>query len=282
MKKIEKITVSKLRRYKAEGKKITALTAYDYSTAKILDEAGIDIVLVGDSLAIVALGQENTLSVTLEEILYHTKAVSKGVSKALLVADMPFMSYHVDVKQALINAGKLIKQAGATAVKIEGAGEYILEVVRRFTEVGIPVLGHIGFTPQALHNLGGYYIQGKDYESANNLLLQAQKLQNAGVFGIVIEMVPEETAEFITKNIDVPTIGIGAGRFCDGQILVTDDIIGKFDDFKPKFVRKYANVSSIVKNAVSEYKNDVLNGNFPSNEEVFKTSEANFKDKLCT
>lgn len=269
MKKPEKITVNTIKKHKAEGKKITALTAYDYSTAKILDESGVDIILVGDSLAMVAQGNETTHPVTVDEMIYHTKAVARGTKRALIVADMPFMSYQADLKDALINAGRFIKEGGAHAIKLEGGNDHILNVVRRCTECGIPVLGHLGFTPQFLYTLGGYNVQGKNVEALEFIKKQAIGLEKAGAFGIVLEMMPEEAAKNITEAINIPTIGIGAGRFCDGQILVTDDIIGKFTDFTPKFARKYADVYSVIKNAVISYNNDVINGQFPDKNETF-------------
>ncbi len=267
--KTEKITVSAIKKHKAEKKKITALTAYDYSTAKILDEAGIDIILVGDSLAMVALGYETTHFVTVEDMIYHTKAVSRGAKRSLIVADMPFMSYQADLKDALINAGRFIKEAGATAVKIEGGCDHIVEVTKRCSESGIPVLSHLGFTPQLLYSIGGYHVQGKTPEATEKILKQAIELEKAGAFGVVLEMMPEESAKTITENLNIPTIGIGAGRYCSGQILVTDDIIGKYSDFTPKFVRKYADIHTIVKNAAINYKNDVIEGSFPSESEIF-------------
>ncbi len=279
MKKSEKVTLNTIKKYRAENKKITVLTAYDYSTAKILDEAGIDIILVGDSLAMVALGHKTTHSVGMEEMLHHTRAVSGGVERALIVVDMPFMSYQSDVKDALINAGRFIKEAGAYAVKLEGGYEHIINVTKRCVESGIPVLSHLGFTPQFLHTLGGYNVQGKNQEALEEILKQAFELQEAGAFGLVLEMVPEECAKIITEKLDIPTIGIGAGRFCSGQILVTDDITGKYEDFTPKFARKYADVASVVRNAVNCYKNDVQEGAFPSEAEVFNLNE-NEKQKL--
>ncbi len=273
MKKIEKITINSIKKFKNRNRKITALTAYDYSTAKILDEAAIDIILVGDSLAMVALGHETTHPVTLEDMLYHTKAVSRGVQRALIIADMPFLSYQAGLNEALNNAGRFIKEAGAHAVKLEGGYEHIIEVTKRCTESGIPVLGHLGFTPQFLLTIGGYNVQGKNLEVTEKILEQAHRLEEAGTFGLVLEMVPEESAKTITENINIPTIGIGAGRFCSGQILVTDDITGKYGDFTPKFARKYADVASVVREAVTSYKNDVLIGDFPSDVEVFKLDE---------
>lgn len=269
---IKSTTIKTIQKFKDEGQKITALTAYDYSTAKYLDEAGVDIVMIGDSLAMVALGYETTHSIGMEEMLVFTKAVAKGVKKALVVADMPFMSYHSDIATAVKNAGEMIK-IGAKAIKIEGGGKYILDVVERCTQSGIPVMGHLGFTPQFLNTLGGYKIQGKSYTATLEILEQAKQLEKAGVFAIVLEMMPEESAKYITDNLNIPTIGIGAGRFCSGQILVSDDIFGKFNDFTPKFARKYGDLSLLIKNCATQYIQDVHKGKFPSEEEVFKLSE---------
>lgn len=269
MKKISTKTIQKL---KNDGQKITALTAYDYSTAKYLDEAGIDIILVGDSLAMVALGYETTHAIGMEEMLVFTKAVAKGAQRSLVAVDMPFMSYHTNLSDAIKNAGEMIK-IGAKAIKIEGAKDFTLEVIERCVQSGIPVIGHLGFTPQFLNTLGGYNIQGKSYAATLEILEQAKKLEKAGVFAIVLEMVPEESAKYITDNLTVPTIGIGAGRYCSGQILVSDDVFGKFSDFTPKFARKYGDLSLLIKNCAKEYVKEVQNGKFPSEEEVFKLSE---------
>lgn len=265
---VKKITVSTIQKYKDNNEKFSVLTAYDYSTAKYLDEAGIDIVLIGDSLAMVALGYETTHSVGIEEMSVFTKAVAKGVQRAMVVTDMPFLSYHSDVSSAIKNCGQMIK-FGANAVKIEGFNEHILNVIRRLTETGIPVMGHLGFTPQFLNTLGGYKIQGKTHEAAEEILKQAKELEKAGVFSIVLEMIPQDSAKYITENISVPTISCGAGRYCDAQVLVSDDVFGKFSDFKPKFARKYGDMKSLIIDCAKQFDNDVKNGNFPSEEEVF-------------
>ena len=269
---MKRITIKTIQKLKNDGQRITALTAYDYSTAKYLDEAGIDIVMVGDSLAMVALGYETTHAIGMDEMLIFTKAVAKGAKRALVIADMPFMSYHADVSDAIKNAGEMIR-VGARAVKIEGGGSYILEVVERCTQAGIPVMGHVGFTPQFLNTMGGYNIQGKSFESTLEILEQAKKLEEAGAFAIVLEMVPEESAKYITDNLNIPTIGIGAGRFCSGQILVSDDVFGKFSDFTPKFARKYGDMKSVIENSAKQYIEDVKNGSFPSEDKIFKLSE---------
>jgi 3-methyl-2-oxobutanoate hydroxymethyltransferase len=273
---MKKISVKTIQKLKNEGQKITALTAYDYSTAKYLDEAGVDIVLVGDSLAMVALGYETTHAIGMEEMLVFTKAVAKGATRSLVAVDMPFMSYHVSVEEAIKNAGEMIK-IGARAVKLEGGGKYILEVVERCVQSGIPVIGHLGFTPQFLNTLGGYNIQGKSYTATLEILEQAKQLEKAGVFAIVLEMVPEESAKYITDNLIIPTIGIGAGRYCSGQILVSDDVFGKFCDFTPKFARKYGDLRLLIQNTAKQYVEEVKNGKFPSEEEVFKLSDEELK-----
>lgn len=265
---VKKITVNTIQKYKDNNEKFSVLTAYDYSTAKYLDEAGIDIVLIGDSLAMVALGYETTHSVGIEEMSVFTKAVAKGVQRAMVVTDMPFLSYHTDVSSAIKNCGQMIK-FGANAVKIEGFNEHILNVIRRLTETGIPVMGHLGFTPQFLNTLGGYKIQGKTREAAQEILKQAKELEKAGVFSIVLEMIPQDSAKYITENISVPTISCGAGRYCDAQVLVSDDVFGKFSDFKPKFVRKYGDMKSLILECAKRFNDDVKSGNFPSEEEIF-------------
>lgn len=273
---MKKITIKTIQKLKDENQKITALTAYDYSTAKYLDEAGTDIILVGDSLAMVALGYDTTCAIGMEEMRVFSKAVIKGVQKALVVIDMPFMSYHANLSDAVKNAGELIS-LGAKAVKLEGGGKYILDVVERCVQSGIPVMGHLGFTPQSLNTIGGYKVQGKSFGTTMEILEQAKALEKAGAFSIVLEMMPEESAKYITDNINIPTIGIGAGRYCSGQILVSDDIFGKFCDFKPKFARKYGDLSLLIKNCATQYIEEVKNGKFPSEEEIFNLSEDELK-----
>lgn len=263
-----KITPKKLLKLKTEGKKITSITAYDYSTAKIFDEAGVDFILVGDSLAQVVLGYDSTVKIGMNEMKIFTSAVSRGAKNTLVVSDMPFLSYQTDIKEAVQNAGELIK-CGAGAVKIEGGSDYIIEVVKRLTESGIPVIAHLGFTPQYVNAIGGHYVIGKNVEITLTILEQAKKLQNAGAIALVLEMVPSESAEFITKNLIIPTIGIGAGVNCDGQILVSDDVLGKYTDFCPKFARKYGNLNEVMSNAIKKYIDDVLNRDFPNKDESF-------------
>lgn len=273
MKKVNTKFISELKR---ENKKFSALTAYDYSTARVLDEAGIDIILVGDSLAMVALGYENTNNISIDEMKIFTKAVAKGVTRAMVVCDMPFMSYHSDIATAITNIGEAIK-SGANAVKIEGSGEYIYSLVKRCTDFGIPVIGHIGFTPQAINAIGGHYIQGKTYDATLELLEQAKKLQEAGAFAIVLEMVPEESAKYISENISISTISCGAGRYCDGQVLVSDDVFGKYSNFKPKFARRYGDMRKLIFDCATQYDKDVKSGNFPSEDEVFHIEEEELK-----
>ncbi len=266
------VTTATLKQYKEQKKKIVSLTAYDYSMAQVLDRNGVDVILVGDSLAMVVLGHKTTQPVTVDQMIHHTQAVVRGVERAMVVADMPFMSYQVDVKEAVKNAGRLIKETGAHAVKLEGANRLALETVERLTDIGIPVMGHIGFTPQSVHALGGFKIQGKTAEKAMKLMNDAQALERVGVFSIVLEMVPASVSKIISENLEVPTIGIGAGPYCDWQILVVDDLLGKFTDFKPSFVRQYANLADVSSKAITNYVNDVRTNNYPNNEESFHLS----------
>ena len=265
---LKRVTVNTLKKYKQEKEKFSVLTAYDCYTAKYIDEAGIDVVLIGDSLAMVALGYENTNSVGVDEMKIFTGAVSRGVKHAFVVTDMPFLSYHTDISTAVKNCGEMIK-CGANGVKIEGGSEYIISVIERLTQVGVPVMGHLGFTPQFLNALGGYKIQGKTREATEEILKQAKALEKAGVFAIVLEMVPEESAKYITENINVPTVSCGAGRYCDAQVLVSDDVFGKYPEFKPKFARKYGNMGELIYNCAKRFDEDVKTGKFPNKEEVF-------------
>ena len=271
-----KKNIQKILKYKQTGKKITVLTAYDYSTAKYFDMAGVDIILIGDSLAQVVLGYESTTDITMTEMKIFTSAVARGVREALIVSDMPFMSFQIDRPQTAKNALELIK-AGANAVKIEGCSEYILDCVKHLTQTGIPVMGHLGFTPMSINALGGHKIQGKNLNRTLEILEQAKKLQQAGCFSVVLEMVPTESAKFISENLDIPTIGIGAGKYTDGQVLVSDDILGKYDDFCPKFAKKYSNLKEIMINCAKEYCTDVVSGNFPNEENSFKLDDEEIK-----
>lgn len=269
---IKPISVRTFQKLKNNKEKITMLTAYDYSTAKYIDDCGIDSILIGDSVGMTVLGYDSTINVTMDDMLTFTKAVSRGVKRALVIADMPFLAYHISKEQTTLNAGKLI-QAGAKAVKLEGASDFILEEINHLTQSGINVVGHLGFTPQYINTIGGYFIQGKSYENTLKLLESAKKLEESGAFAVVLEMVPEESAKYISDNLTIPTIGIGAGKYCDGQVLVIDDIIGKYSSHIPKFVKQYANIKDIMKEAISNYNSDVKNENFPSAEYVFNLTE---------
>ena len=261
-------SITTFQKLKDNNEKITMLTAYDYSTAQAIEECDIDAILVGDSLAMVALGYKNTYNITIDEMLIFVQAVARGAKNSFIIGDMPFMSYNLSVQQGLENAAKMIK-AGASAVKLEGCNKHILTLVKRCTESGIPVLGHLGFTPQLMNTIGGHRIQGKTACDTENILRSAKKLQEAGCFAVVLELMPADSAKYITENLLIPTIGIGAGKYCSGQIVVTDDILGKFTDFTPKFVKKYASLKDVMQEGIQAYKTEVKNENFPSEEESF-------------
>ena len=265
---MSRITIESIKHKKAENQKITVLTAYDYSTAKLLDDCGIDIILIGDSLGMTMLGYDSTIPVTMKEILYHSKAVSKAVSKALVLSDMPFMSYQTSIKNAIINAGKLIKKSGVNAVKLEG-GKELAPLVSRLSEIGIPVAGHIGLTPQYINNLSGYKVQGKTKDKIKSLIEDALVLEESGVFAIICECIPEEVAKIITEKLNIPTIGIGAGKYCDGQVLVINDILGLSGEFRPKFVKQYIDLSVKIKDAVHSFKKEVDGLTFPDEQHSF-------------
>lgn len=271
-----KNTVSTFREQKAKGEKISMLTAYDYSTAKLMDEAGINGILVGDSLGMVVLGYEDTLPVTMEDMIHHTAAVCRGAKNTLVVGDMPFMSYQVSVEEAVYNAGRLMKEGRCQAVKLEG-GASVCPQIRAITNASIPVMAHIGLTPQSINALGGFKVQGKSEEAAKKLLEDAKAVEEAGAFAVVLECVPAKLAELISKSISIPTIGIGAGAGCDGQILVYQDMLGLFSDFTPKFVKKYANVGEMMTQAFRDYIADVQEGSFPAPEHTFAISEGVIK-----
>ncbi len=267
---VDKITIPRLLRKKEQGRKITMLTAYDFPTARLLDEAEIDILLVGDSLGMVLLGYENTLPVTMEEMLHHTKAVRRGCKRSLLVGDMPFMSYQSGVRDAIINAGRFLKEGGAEAIKLEGGGKGIIEIVRAVSEMGIPVMGHIGLTPQTIHQMGGYRVQGKTNEAAGLLTEQALKLQEAGAFSLILEGIPAQLAAELTPRLKIPTLGIGAGNACDGQALVINDLLGLLESKPPKFAKRYANLREDCLTAVRQYKKEVESGEFPGQEHCYQ------------
>jgi len=271
-----RVNVNQIREMKQQGEKIAMLTAYDYATAKIVDEAGIPLILVGDSLGMVVLGYDSTIPVTLEVMLHHTKAVVRGTKKALVIGDMPFMTYHVSTEDALRNAGRFIQEAGCQAVKLEG-GVTVAEKVKRIVDCGIPVMGHIGLTPQSINAFGGYKIQGKTPEAATRLLADAVALEQAGAFAVVMETVPAPLAALITKKIGIPTIGIGAGAGCDGQVQVINDILGSFTDFVPKHAKQYARVAEVVAGAVTAYYDEVKSGLFPTAAQSFPMDESILK-----
>ncbi|HJF85305.1 MAG TPA: 3-methyl-2-oxobutanoate hydroxymethyltransferase [Megamonas hypermegale] len=267
-----KNTVMTFQRQKDEQKKITMLTAYDYSTAKVMDNAGINGILVGDSLGMVMLGYEDTLSVTMEDIIHHTKAVARGAKNALVVADMPFMSYQTSVYDAVYNAGRLMKEGRCQAVKLEG-GAAVCPQIEAIVAASIPVMAHIGLTPQSVNAFGGFKVQGKSEEAAKRILAEAKQVEAAGAFAVVLECVPAKLAELVTKSVSIPTIGIGAGAGCDGQILVYQDMLGMFGDFKPKFVKQFAHVGAEMEKGIKAYIAETQNGTFPAQEHTFKIDE---------
>jgi len=263
-----KITIPLLKEMKEQQEKIAMLTAYDFPQALMVDEAGIEVVLVGDSLGMVVLGYEDTLKVTTEDVIYHTKAVARALKNALLVADMPFLSYQVSKKEAIYNAGRLIQEGGAQAVKVEGGGAMIKRV-KEIVEAGIAVMGHLGLTPQMVNQFGGFKVQGKEEEQAKKIMEDALALENAGAFSLVLECVPAELAKEITSRLRIPVIGIGAGPYCDGQVLVFHDLLGLFPRLTPKFVRRYAELYPEILKALQDYKQDVKEGIFPAQEHSF-------------
>lgn len=267
-----KNTVVTIRQAKEQGEKLTMLTAYDYSMAKLVDEAGINMILVGDSLGMVMLGYEDTLSVTMEDMIHHTRAVARGVSNALVVADMPFMSYQTSVYDAVCNAGRLMKEGRAQAVKLEGGREFA-EHIRAITNASIPVVAHLGLTPQSLNAFGGFKVQGKSEEAARKLVEDAKMVEEAGAVAVVLECVPAKLAELITKQLHIPTIGIGAGAGCDGQVLVYQDMLAMFGGFKPKFVKQFAQIGTMMKEAFANYREEVAAGTFPAAEHTFKIED---------
>ncbi|KAF0218914.1 MAG: 3-methyl-2-oxobutanoate [Geobacteraceae bacterium] len=267
-KTMKRKTVIDMQKMKADGEKISVLTCYDYPTARIMDGCGIDMILVGDSLGVVVSGHENTLPVTVEEMIYHTRAVMRAQPKALVIADMPFLSYQIDLTSARFNAGRLIKEGGAAAVKLEG-GTNIAATIGAIVEMDIPVMAHIGLTPQSIHRMGGYRVQGKKEEQAEKLIADAHAVEAAGAFAVVLEGIPLKLAQRITAELSIPTIGIGAGPHCDGQVLVIHDILGLCEKYSPKFVKKYADVRSIIVEAVANYIGEVKRGEFPTEAHSF-------------
>ncbi|MCL4477413.1 MAG: 3-methyl-2-oxobutanoate hydroxymethyltransferase [Nitrospirae bacterium] len=264
-----KITVNDFLKKKTEQKKITMITAYDYPFAMIADEAGIDALLVGDSLCMVVQGHENTLPVTMDEMIYHTKMVSRAARNAMVIGDMPFMSYQTGIEDAVRNAGRFLKEAGAAAIKLEGGSE-VQGHIKTMTRADIPVMAHIGLTPQAVHRMGGYKVQGRSEDAAKRLLEEARAVEDAGAFALILEAIPLDLAKKITEEISIPTIGIGAGPHCDGQVLVLHDVLGLFERFVPKFVKRYANLKEDALTAIRTYKDEVEKGLFPGEEQSFK------------
>ena len=272
----KKTMITDLQNKKREGKKITMLTAYDYPMARLVDDAGIDMILVGDSLGMVVLGYDSTVPVTMDEMIHHSKAVRRGTKYAFLVGDMPFMSYQVSKEDAVRNAGRFMKEAGCDAIKLEG-GDEVIDVTIAIVNAGIPVLGHLGLTPQTISKLGGFKIQGKTAEAAKSLIDQAIKLERAGCFGVVLECVPDMVAKLVAEKLTIPVIGIGAGKYCDGQVLVVNDMVGLFDRFVPKFVKQYVKLSHSILEGLKKYKDEVEKGTFPSSEHIFTIKEEELK-----
>lgn len=272
-----RITIAEIREMKQRKEKIPMLTAYDYAIAKIADEAGVPLILVGDSLGMVVLGYESTIPVTMEEMLHHTRAVVRATKRALVIGDMPFMTYHTTTSDALYNAARFIQQGGAQAVKLEG-GEIVAETVKRLVNCGIPVMGHIGLTPQSIHQLSGFKVQGKTPEAAARLLKDAHALEEAGAFAIVLESVPAPLAKLITRKISIPTIGIGAGLDCDGQVQVISDLLGLFTDFVPRHAKQYAQLAEIIRNAITSYIAEVKEGTFPTMKHGYTMDESLLQD----
>ncbi len=268
-----KVTIRDIANMKARGEKIPMLTAYDYTTAKLADEAGIPIILVGDSLGMVVLGYDSTITVTMEDMLHHIKAVARGAKRALIVGDLPFMTYQIDASQAMHNAARLLQEGGAQAVKLEG-GERVAGMVRRVVECGIPVMGHIGLTPQSVHGFSGYRVQGKERGEAAQLVRDAVALEEAGTFAVVLELMPAALSRVISRRLSIPTIGIGAGPHCDGQVQVLHDLLGLYTDFVPKHARQYAQLAENIADAFNRYIAEVKSGSFPTDEESFKMDES--------
>lgn len=267
-----KNTVATFKQMKADGEKIAMLTAYDYSTAKLMDESGVNAILIGDSLGMTMLGYEDTLSVTMEDMIHHTAAVARGAKNALVIADMPFMSYQTSVYDAVVNAGRLMKEGRAQAVKLEG-GAAVCPQIKAIVDAQIPVMGHIGLTPQSINAFGGFKVQGKSEADARRILDEAKAIEEAGAFSMVLECVPAKLAELISKSVSIPTIGIGAGAGCDGQVLVYQDMLALFSDFKPKFVKHFANAGEVMKQGFAGYIQEVKAGTFPAEEHTFKISD---------
>jgi 3-methyl-2-oxobutanoate hydroxymethyltransferase len=272
-----RVTINQIKEMKQKGEKIAMLTAYDYSTAKLVENTGIPMILVGDSLGMVVLGFETPIPVTMDVMLHHTKAVVRGTSKAMIIGDMPFMTYHTSTEDAMRNAARFIQEAGAQAVKLEG-GVTVAEKVKRIVDCGIPVMGHLGLTPQSVHQLGGLKVQAKSLEAARRLIEDALALEEAGAFAIVLEAIPYKLAEIVTKKTNIPTIGIGAGPYCDGQVQIINDILGLYTEFLPKHAKQYAKLADVMSGALTEYYNEVRSGKFPTEKHSFIIDEAVLKE----
>ena len=278
---VKRVTVTNIQEMKRNGERIPMITAYDYPTARLVDKAGVPMILVGDSLGMAVLGYDSTLPVTMEDMLHHIKAVVRGAQRALIVGDMPFMSYQSDVSTAIRNAGRLLQEGGAQTVKLEG-GEAVAETVQHIVECGIPVMGHIGLTPQSVNQLGGYKVQGKTPKAAAKLLRDAQALEEAGAFAVVLETVPARLGRLISQRLSIPTIGIGAGVDCDGQVQVVHDMLGLFTDFLPKHAKRYALLAEATKEAVGRYAEEVREGTFPTEKESFSMDESVLAELAAT
>ncbi|MCP4649391.1 MAG: 3-methyl-2-oxobutanoate hydroxymethyltransferase [PVC group bacterium] len=276
-----KMTIPDLVQMKSKAEKITILTAYDFPMASIIDQAGIDAILVGDSLGNVVLGYESTVPVTMEEMLHHIKAVKRGTKRAVLIGDMPFMSFNISIEESIFNAGRFIKEGGADAVKVEGGNGKTIATVKAIVEAGIPVMGHLGLTPQTACILGGYKVQGKNAEKAKEILQQAQALESAGCFSIVLECVPDKLSEVVTQKLKVPTISCGAGSACDGQVLVIHDMLGMYEHFVPKFVKQYANLTKEISRATQDYIQEVRQGKYPGQEHIFNMDQEEVEKLGC-
>ncbi|MDP6548594.1 MAG: 3-methyl-2-oxobutanoate hydroxymethyltransferase [Dehalococcoidia bacterium] len=267
------VTIRHIAEMKARGEKIPMITAYDYTSARLADEAGIPILLVGDSLGMVMLGHDSTIPVTMDDMVHHVKAVARGVKRSLIVGDLPFMSYQIDTSQALTNAARLAQEGGAHTVKLEG-GESVAETIRRIVDAGIPVMGHIGLTPQSVHGLGGYRVRGRNRREAVQLIRDAQAVEQAGAYAVVLELIPTSLARFISQRLTIPTIGIGAGVGCDGQVQVLHDMLGLFTDFVPKHVKRFASLADTIREAFTQYTQEVKESAFPTEEHSFTMDEA--------
>jgi len=276
--KIPKITVPILLAKKEKKEKIVALTAYDFPIAKILDQAGIDLILVGDSLGMVVLGYENTIPVTMEDMIHHTKPVARAAKTALVIADMPYFSFHLSIEESVRNASRFLKEGGAKGVKIEGASKKRLKLTRALVEAEIPVMGHVGLTPQSIHHLGQFKVRGGETEDAKKIMIDAQNLEKAGAFSVILECVPLELARVITEKLKIPTIGIGAGPYCDGQILVFHDLVGYSNEYLPKFVKRYASLHEVISQAVRKYIDEVRLGDFPDDSHSYHLKQENRKN----